>query len=750
MATLGNLVMGLFVDSSPAEKGLDKFSKKVDKTASGFARKGFWLAGALVSGVTGIVSAALTGITSVMGGRMETAAIKMGLLSGSWNEGQRQLEYLRDTSTRTGASFESLFESYKKIIGAGVSDRTAIGLLKSIEGAGEILGGGAVGIRKAATAMASLLEGGQATREVLKDLNDEGLPVFRALAAEMTRVTGRVYSTQDAINALRRGTITSFTALKAIQDAADSPDARLAGQRFANSFEGQLNRLWANLVNTAGLAGKAFIDGVGITRLISWSNGFVRKLADIVEGAAGKLGLNLDPKDLKGAVDRAFENGQRAAIWMGKTLVNAAIDMAQIFDQIGIDFQKVADKIILALNQGQQLLAQGQNWGGNAAMVGGGWLAGQIVGGLVGGRKGARRGGWIGAGIGLAEIFMPGVAGLLAEAALGGLAALKGPDLLGKALGKNKLPNAKAAGRLGKAGGIAGLLASLGLDWLLNQDWGKAAPPPPPAPNGGLVQIAGVAGVAQQIVQNPLGALQGAAGGVGVMAQNGAFPAPPLNRFDQARKDANDFFDNLAKPPANWGAFAPLGKMMMGAQQFKQIEDAMGRLGLRGKDLVNQLMAVAEAELKRQANLEAFRKTSGEWIREQGEKVMTPFEKMNREIFMAAEEIKQFQGRWGDLTQEQQQYIQTITTRKQAGAIGEMLKEFSPGDSFIAQRADFGSAAAAESIIRGQFSESNLDPTARLEMVMKRAVILQDRQTEYQRQLLLAAQRAKVPNIAKF
>lgn len=649
MATLGKLVMGLFLDSKQAEAGLDKIKTKTSQTARSLTGMGkgsgglvpnltkgsgmiskFAKTSTLISraatGITGAIVGAgaalassggaasdltglVTGSTYVLAGaKMEDSAIKMAALTGSWAEGVTQLTALRDISKSTGATLESLIDSTKGIRGSGISTGSAVALLESVAGQGELLGGGAIGVRKAGNAMAHLLESGTATEDVLKGLNDDGLPVFKSLAIELTKVTGNAYSARDAIFALRRGTVSSFTGLQAIQNATRSPEAMQAAERFASSFEGQMSRLGAKWQDYLSTLGQGLINGTGMPKILAFANGFLDKYGQFAEGFLKHIGLlGDDPGKLKNQIDSAFAVGQEWALLISKTLVGGAIKTAKIF----ASFVDAAGGVENARRRGAFFL--GNPWEGMK----------------------------MGLGMGLAR------------------ALPNGP-------GRNNLIQD------------------------LNQRRAK------------------------MVGEIPLG------NGQGMVAQVAA-----------AEKGLDEFFQKL------------------------------GGAGARFEGVAAEIVAMAEAEQKRMdaivkagaqaaAMRESFIKTTNDWTREAFEGVASPMERFRKNLLGLFEGAQQRKANIGLLGVNDQAWYQEVLKRKQAGVLQDMLREFSPGDSFIAQRADSGSAAAVESIVRNRFSESNMDPQARIEAAVKRGTIAQERTAEYQQRLLDAATKAKVPNVFRF
>lgn len=693
MATLGRLVMGLFLDSNQAEKGLDRARKKflgLTKTMANFAKvaTGVYLA-QTAFGAAQWVSNQFAGVIE-SGAKLETTAAQFAYLNNSWEKGLNALNNLRDTSKDTGTALGSLTDAYSSLVNAGVDSQSSLETIQGLTKAAVLFGGdGSAGIGKMVGAIVEFQETALATPGSLKVLQQGGLRVYQSLAAQLTRVTGRAHDAHDAMVALRNGAVLSGTAIDAIQSAAKSPQVEEAAKRFATTFEGQKHRMVATLNDVWSLVGKGLIDKIGLTRITSWLNGFLRQGGNILEEILKKAGVFEDNLKNQNGIEKAFEAGKQAALFTARILGNAAITMADTLDQAGINLQNATDAILQAVNAAKNLgnfVAQNGNILVNAGLAagGGGWvggLMGQGVGALMGRR-----------GQGFWGKFL-GRAGWIAGAALAVNQAFAGPNAN---LGNNNpmalIGPVQAAGPNPKFA-QAKLDFENFLDNLQNNQQAK------PIALNNLGNVAGgIVGLFRGLV----------GGGIERNAQRQV-----MNGM------VKDFVDNAV--------------------------NGIGKIGDEWANFTENIMPTLQ---KAQKKLRVFIDENAPEIRNPLENFFVNFRKtadILKQLTPAIEKTRTAAMMGDKEAAKVDNALSTIFVRKFGGLLQGLLSEYSPTESFSGNTALGGSAAAVESIVRAAYSESNADPQARIETAIKRGNIIAERNLQYQMRLIAAMERSMGP-----
>jgi septation ring formation regulator EzrA len=224
-----------------------------------------------------------------------------------------------------------------------------------------------------------------ATEGALQQLQDQGLDVFGALGESLSRVTGRAYTTEEAIRAIRRGAVSSAQAIEAIDAASNSPKAREAAQRFYGSFEGQVARLKTTMEDTFREISKMFLEAFDWAAVTAALRGGFTAIREIVKEIADTFLPVIDPKDKVGGIEKSFKGARDVALDIAESLVYAAKLVVESFKNIpGIieGFQKAADAIKSAA---ETMNPKNAAVGGNLAA---GMLRGKIGQLNVGGQEG--------------------------------------------------------------------------------------------------------------------------------------------------------------------------------------------------------------------------------------------------------------------------------------------------------------------------------------------------------------------------
>ena len=381
---IGKMAILLGWGGQPAEAGLARAKKGLEGTAAAAKNssgpwqklteslKGFADVKAGFDLFTGFISKIKNGAAGILdlGGQLEQLQLRAAYLTGSFEKGSEAIESLRDVSVRSGIPLETLNKAFSELVTTGLSAKAVTSLLRDTASAVGVLGGGAAGAEKLASAFGALAHGATASEGTLQSLQSGGLKVFEALADRLTALTGKTYTAKDAMIALSRGTVLAGTAIQAIQDAANTPGANEAAQRFKNSYAGKLEEIKETATDTFREIGKALIDSFKITEALSGFKGFLFGIRDIVLEIGKQFSLLVDPLSKTGGIeasfkvarDFAYEFGEsfskgavafQEAIRIGVIQLEALIEKAGVAAQLGVtgfqtgDTQKVFEGIDL-------------------------------------------------------------------------------------------------------------------------------------------------------------------------------------------------------------------------------------------------------------------------------------------------------------------------------------------------------------------------------------------------------------------
>lgn len=309
----------------------------------------------LVGGGLKKVAGAVESFTS-LGAQMQTMQTKLAYVSGSWEQAGKVLEQARQQSMETGASLESLTDGIQKLTAAGISAQGAGNILSSMAGAAELVGGGSQGIQAVAGAMGSLLQAGNATEGALQQLQDSGLSVFGSLGQELTKVTGKAYTTEEALRAIRRGAVSSAMAIQAIEAAGKTPKAIEATERFFSSFEGQMARFKATMQDAFREISKLFLEAFDWTAMTAAARGSFAAIRDIAKEISDTLLPVIDPKNKAVGIEKGFRAARDLTLDIAEGLIESA---KVIVDSFKRGAKLIEDASWLA-NQGKRAVGLGQ------------------------------------------------------------------------------------------------------------------------------------------------------------------------------------------------------------------------------------------------------------------------------------------------------------------------------------------------------------------------------------------------------
>lgn len=370
MASIAKMSIMMGWDGKPAEAGLARTEKGLKSTQSAAeATTSTWqkLAGAFKGAadikaglglVTGAAQSlimapirALSGIVQ-LGGQLETLQIRMGYLAGGFKEGNQALDQLRDTSLRTGIPLENLAKAFTELTSMGLSSGATTALLRDTAAAVNLLGGGAAGAERLAGSFGQLMTGATASEGALMGLQTGGLKAFEALGQRLEKLTGRTFTAREAMEALQKGTVLSGTALQAIQDAANSPEAAQANERFLLSFEGKLQEAKNAATETFRDIGKILLDTFKVTEALAGFKGFILGIRDIILEIGKTFQLMADPLEKAGGVEASFKLARNLAYDIGETLAKAGVEVFRQFKLLLTNIETMAKRVQIILEEG--------------------------------------------------------------------------------------------------------------------------------------------------------------------------------------------------------------------------------------------------------------------------------------------------------------------------------------------------------------------------------------------------------------
>lgn len=281
---------------------------------------------------------------AALGAELQTTQIRLAYVTGSWEEAGRVLEDVRQQSMETGQSFAGMVDGLQKLTSVGLSAGAAATVLERMGNAAELLG--AQGMSSLAGSINQLMRAGTATEGALMGLQDQGLDVFGALGDSLSKVTGKAYTTEEAIRAIRRGAVSSAQAIEAIDAASNSPKAREAAQRFFGSFEGQVARLKTTMEDTFREISKLFLEAFDWAAVAAGLRGAFSAVRDIVKEIADTFLPVIDPKNKAGGIEKSFRLARDITFEIAEALIDTAKAIVKGFREVA-DLIKNANKMIL-------------------------------------------------------------------------------------------------------------------------------------------------------------------------------------------------------------------------------------------------------------------------------------------------------------------------------------------------------------------------------------------------------------------
>lgn len=264
---------------------------------------------------------------------LETTKIKMGVLLGTFAKGADQIDRLRRVSVDLGVPLQDVADSFRTLFTAGIGAGDSEQLIKTFGKIAPLLGQGGLG--QLSQGIAGMARSGMAEKSALDQLASTGLPVYDALADRLTTITGELHTVQMAQQSVEQGAVLASTAIGAMQEAARSPQALEAAQKFGESLDGQLLRLREGVIDIFRDVGDLIRSEIPVDNLLAGIRGAISAIADVVKEMAKEFAkINGGGDDL----EANFKNARGFMLDLMETVVKA---MREVIE----GFREVADTI---------------------------------------------------------------------------------------------------------------------------------------------------------------------------------------------------------------------------------------------------------------------------------------------------------------------------------------------------------------------------------------------------------------------
>jgi hypothetical protein len=269
-----------------------------------------------------------------MGAALETMTIRAEYMTGSVKEGNKAIKELRDLSVESGVPLSDLAKAFQQFTAAGISTAGAATILAQTGNAVELLGGGAAGANAVAGAITEMRLTATATEGPLRNLQRSGLKVFEALAQELSNVTGKAHTVEDALAAVRDKAVSNATAIRAIFVASNTKEAVDAAKKMGDSFEGQLQRLSTGFTDLLTEISKQLISMLKPEQAFAALKGAFQGVKEVVQEIAEAFMPVIDPGAKGEGLKSIFESSRQIAKDVANKLIEGVTQLKTMFDEV--------------------------------------------------------------------------------------------------------------------------------------------------------------------------------------------------------------------------------------------------------------------------------------------------------------------------------------------------------------------------------------------------------------------------------
>lgn len=218
----------------------------------------------------------------------EKAAKGLALVAGNAQAARMAFDQLRNISRNTGTDLGELSQNLKTLLGSGMELVEATGALTNFAKVAGALEEGGLG--RLADAAASFSQSTFASVESLDKLAAEGIPIYRALADELSRMEGAQVSVADAAARASRGEISGAVANRALNAAAASPEMQDAARAADQTLSGLVAKFTQSSQDTFARIGEWFAKTFNIGAVAEFARGFMDAGRQLIEALVGPLG----------------------------------------------------------------------------------------------------------------------------------------------------------------------------------------------------------------------------------------------------------------------------------------------------------------------------------------------------------------------------------------------------------------------------------------------------------------------------
>lgn len=229
--------------------------------------------------VTGAISAVVKFAASVVdaGAKFQQVDIRLQALTGSKTLAKGLQDIMKSGPS---ASFEALAESATRLSALKFDANSVEILTRQFNQLGIALGNPEKIMNLIVDKIGDMAADGMATFPALSKLAEEGIPVWDALSARLTRTTGNLVTVAQAQEMVKDGLVQVGDAAAAIGDAANMNGMAEMMKKNANSFYGVWSTVANNLQVLFQKVGGFFVEGFS---LVSLSDGIQKLFNSIGE-----------------------------------------------------------------------------------------------------------------------------------------------------------------------------------------------------------------------------------------------------------------------------------------------------------------------------------------------------------------------------------------------------------------------------------------------------------------------------------
>jgi len=306
-------------------------------------------AGGMAFGVAGGIAGGAMQFAQ-LGAELESMQIRAAYLAGSFAKGTKAIEDMRQASMASGVALKENIAAMSGLANAGISMEAATKTVMQVQGAAELLG--EQGAATITSSIAGMFKAGIAGAGELDALQSQGIRVYESLAKVLEQTTGKTHSLEEAMAAVREGSVISAEGIRAVMIASNGKDMQDAAARFAGSFEGQVRRLKTTMEDTFREISKMFLDSFDITSIAAGLRGAFMAIRDIVKEISDTFIPVIDPKDKAQGIQNTFKNIRDITYDLSERFAKLALDFKFAIEDAVASLELMAKKFEISMREG--------------------------------------------------------------------------------------------------------------------------------------------------------------------------------------------------------------------------------------------------------------------------------------------------------------------------------------------------------------------------------------------------------------